>query len=644
MRNTFWVLAIYFLLSCSDSEESQLGNSLTMAKGNRQELEKVLQYYKDDSLKFEAAKFLISNMSAHYTYGDKRIIEYYNVVDSILNLDLKMGEKRDIIEKMTSTYESVFRVVPDVEIIPASFLISNIDAAFAQWGNGEWATHVSFDDFCEYLLPYKSFDLQILDDWRGYLKGNYTIGLENLYCCDIYRNSAISATQIINSNLKNSLRPYLLQYRMPSIQRMSSKLLMPFGICQDYVHIVDAVLKSNGVPAAIDFTPQWSFRSLGHYWNVVLANNGKFIPFDGADSNPGEPFHLNERMAKVYRITYGINAELSKLAEEEQFIPEVFSSPCIKDVTKDYMNTGDISLNLEKVNHKYVYLAVFNDYNWKPVAFGTIQNGIAVFKDMGFGSVYLPVCYDKDGMKPIGDPFLYTYNGQIRKFAPQVNNLQTMSLYRKYPLFKHVYNIANRIVGGEFQAANNNSFQDAVVVHKIKKLGTKGEEVLLPYTEQKYRYWRYYNSLIVFSNIAEIAFVERESHLVNKGTIIGTKGSWGNNPYTCKEAAFDNDLLTWFDSPTATDGWVGIDFGKPVDIEKIIYTPRGDGNTIEIGDEYELFYWGNNQWNSLGRKTATTVRLNYDNVPSGTLYLLRDLTKGVEERIFEYKDSTQFFW
>lgn len=219
-----------------------------------------------------------------------------------------------------------------------------------------------------------------------------------------------------------------------------------------------------------------------------------------------------------------------------------------------------------------------------------------------------------------------------------------MSLYRKYPLFKHVYNVADRIVEGEFQASDNELFRNATVMHKIENWGTRGEEVLLPSSPQAYRYWRYFHPWVTFCNIAEIAFVERDSHQVIRGKIIGTEGSWANDPKNCKEAAFDGDLLTWFDAPAPTEGWVGMDFGRPVSIEKIIYTPRGDGNTIEIGDEYELFYWGDNQWNSLGRQIATTVRLEYEDIPSGTLYLLRDLTKGKEERIFEYKERKQQFW
>lgn len=87
-----------------------------------------------------------------------------------------------------------------------------------------------------------------------------------------------------------------------------------------------------------------------------------------------------------------------------------------------------------------------------------------------------------------------------------------------------------------------------------------------------------------------------------------------------------------------------MDFGRPVELERIIYTGRGDGNSIDIGDIYELFYWDSQGWVSLGRKNATNIRLTYRNVPGGGLYLLRDLTKGKNERIFTYENGRQVWW
>jgi hypothetical protein len=87
-----------------------------------------------------------------------------------------------------------------------------------------------------------------------------------------------------------------------------------------------------------------------------------------------------------------------------------------------------------------------------------------------------------------------------------------------------------------------------------------------------------------------------------------------------------------------------LDFGKPVRIGKIDYLPRNDGNCIEPGDEYELFYWNNRQWQSLGRKQAERIRLDYDNCPSNALFLLHNHTKGKEERIFTYENGEQVWW
>ena len=262
---------------------------------------------------------------------------------------------------------------------------------------------------------------------------------------------------------------------------------------------------------------------------------------------------------------------------------------------------------------------------------------------MGRDVVYLPVSCEDGETKPIGEPFLLTARGEIKVLTPQMEKIQTVVLSRKYPLYKHVYEISQRIVGGMFQASDYVDFKDTVNFHRIEKWGTRGEEVEIR-SRGAYRYWRFFNPRDSHCNVAEIAFIDRATHQPVYGDIIGTEGSWQNNPAKCKEAAFDNDLLTAFDGSDGVQAWVGMDFGRPVDIEKIIYTPRGDGNTIEIGNEYELFYWGNDQWNSLGKRVATTVRLQYDNVPTGTLYWLRNLTKGKEERVFEYKDGKQVFW
>lgn len=641
----FKLLLCSLVFSSCHEDDPILERALILAKNNRSELERVLVFYEKDSIRLEATKFLIKNMPGHYSYKADEIDMYYDAVDSVLRVKCSTEAMLDTMEKVSLRYNRRYSTISDVEVVTAKYIIENIEEAFSQWKKGSWCTHISFQDFCEYVLPYKVVELQPLDEWRSYLKRRYNAGLEELKYCDTYKNSAIWATHCVNGKLRDSLKPDIRASKIYPIHRINTKLRVPFGVCGDYVEIAAAVLRSKGIPVAIDFTPQWPFRSSGHSWNVVLANNGKMIPFSGVESNPGEPHKLDEKMAKIYRKTYAINPEMEELLKTEQCIPGDLGSLFIKDVTSEYMITSDVAINVEDLADKYAYLAVFDDRTWKPVAFGKVDNHKATFKDVGRNILYLPVCYKNNTVIPVGKPFVLTSKGDINDITPQKSNTQSITLYRKYPLFPHVQSIADRIVGGKFQVANTTSFKDSVTLYEVKDWGTNGVEIQLPSLEKKYRYWRYYQSRNdAYCNIAEMAFVERTSHQIIKGNIIGTEGSRCDNSDFDKEAAFDGDLLLFFDAPIASGGWVGMDFGRPVDIEKIIYTPRNDGNSICIGDSYELFYWNDKNWTSLERQVATTVKLRYKNVPTGALYLLRNLTQGIEERIFIYKNEKQEFW
>ena len=64
---------------------------------------------------------------------------------------------------------------------------------------------------------------------------------------------------------------------------------------------------------------------------------------------------------------------------------------------------------------------------------------------------------------------------------------------------------------------------------------------------------------------------------------------------------------------------------------------------IEAGHLYELYYF-DKQWHLIGRQLAKENRLIFEDVPSGALLLLKDKTKGQEERIFEYVNNQQIWY
>ena len=143
-----------------------------------------------------------------------------------------------------------------------------------------------------------------------------------------------------------------------------------------------------------------------------------------------------------------------------------------------------------------------------------------------------------------------------------------------------------------------------------------------------------------FCNINELEFYDSNGKKI-EGKIIGTEGEG----WALKENVFDGNILTGFGGLSPDGNWVGLQLDKPTQVSRIKYIGRNDGNCVEIGDEYELYYWSpDGDWQLLGGQKARNNSLLFTNIPSGGLYILKDITKGVEERIFTYENDKQVWW
>lgn len=129
-----------------------------------------------------------------------------------------------------------------------------------------------------------------------------------------------------------------------------------------------------------------------------------------------------------------------------------------------------------------------------------------------------------------------------------------------------------------------------------------------------------------------------------KGEPFGSQGK-KYNPYI-PEKCFDGNYLTFFEDSRSGDfdKYVGLKLDIPQQISKIRFIARNDMNSIQVGNLYELFYWNNQEFESLGQMIATNQELVYKNVPKGALLWLRNLTEGKEERVFTYENNKQVWW
>lgn len=661
MKFIIFIACLLVFVSCSpfSLEKRQLDYALQKAGENRSELEQVLEQYKGDTLKYQAACFLIRNMPGHHSYCGAITMGYNQLIDSTLCQTQKEGRYADTpyLAKLIDSISVAHRDIPfptqeDIRVITADFLIRNIEQAFDLWQNRPWAQHLTFDDFCEYLLPYQIGRMDVLEDWRTRMYeqiDSHTLAeLDDFQYSSEMCNSAFWACKHINQFLENKLIPQNSVFYTPFIAKTSTRSMISFGSCYEFTLAALAMMRCVGIPVMVDFTPQWPFRSMGHTWNILLDNNGRKLSFGGCDTHT-DPDRLHkpaQRMAKVYRRTYAINYDIVHLIETEQIVPDLFRNIFMKDVTDEYMKTCDIRIPAKwKRKHTYVYLAVFDDQRWVPVCYGTQEGRNCQFKGIGKGIVYLPVYYDEQGMHSVSDPFLLDLQGNIKYLDADMNIRREATLNRKFYLSQSMFDYAKCSIGGRFEASNTPNFSAVDSIHTLSHWSLTTDSFLLE-SAKTYRYWRYVSPKNQSCNLAELAFYSEDGRKEQTGKVIGTDISVRNNiVHMDKHKVFDKDILTFFEAPTTIDyPWVGLDFGKPVAIDKIIYTPRNDDNNISIGDLYELFYWEKDHWMSLGQQVADQHKLTYTNIPEDALLLLKDLTKGKEERIFTYENGKQIWW
>jgi hypothetical protein len=644
-------LLIYFvfvgiIITASCKQSSSLEQALQLAGKNRPELETVLNHYRQnpaDSLKYRAARFLIENMSIHYYLRETP--EYYEILDSLNQSDLSSKEVYahfDSIKIKTSVPKEEW----DLKTLSSEFLIRHINSSFDNWGKAPWKDKVGFEDFCEYILPY-AVSHEKRELWTDYYRNKYLSYIsEYLHNTDSSKVDLIDVCDILNDSLISTKRLTLHFGHSQNYPPVMADHIRS-GICDVYIARTIYLMRSLGIPTGSDFAPQWASFHMPHSWNTLLTDDGKHHPFMGFEHNLKQwEVNTTFECPKIYRNTFGISKNSLAARYPKESIPGFLAQPNVYDVTHEYITVSDVTINVNRpkgVRSKIAYLYVFNNITWIPVHWGVVTGNSVTFTDMGRKVVYLPTFYDGQKFIAASDPFLIDSLGSVVPIKPHPTKKETMILERKFRPHR-TYRYYDRMLNGRFQGANSADFRDAKDLYRIEQNPILSFNTVNINNESMFRYVRYIGRPGTFSNVAELEFYSKEDGEYKQlsGDIIGTEGVYEENKG--KEVVFDKDGLTYFKAVTDSGGWIGLDFGKPQKIDRIRFLPRNDDNNIRQGDQYELFYWDEGKWNSLGRKTGEDLTLVYDNCPVGALYLLHNHTRGKEERIFTYENGTQVWW
>lgn len=645
MKKMKKILFIFFVAFCSCNNKTtdfpEDVEKVLISSKNRQELENALNFYSakgNDSLKRDAMFFLVRNMLNRYSIvpsqGNDPYVEFIrrSSVSEKIPWDSHksvVGHKFDSIA--SNSDETKVMIIRDIDVITKDFLVYNVEHAFDSWYRSKTITKCSYEDFKEYILPYR-LGTEPLSYWRQKAFSKFSLKWDSV------KNPIEMAKLIVKDsgvryNAGMSKYPY-----SPSFEDLEK---FKWGSCDHICLYLTLSLRALGIPASIDIVPNWANRSSGHVWNVIRDTTGKFVDFGFTNNGANNILY---KIPKIYRTTFSVNSNSLNLNW--------------RDVTSQYnMPLSDIHLPIfgNSFKRDFVYLSVFNNHRWVPVAqldsivndkylFKNIGRGmpygnnkIAGYENEGKGVVYLPTVVKGNKVVGFSYPVLLKENGEYQILFPNQSLKDTVSLYRKYPKYGHISVYASRMLGGVFETSNNIDFTNPTLIHKITS------SPIYALTEFKLkntvacRYLRYKAPDKSWVNVSEFEVFYKNQQL--RGKLLASDPQKQGDELI---RFSDNNIDTYY-SGEEKDAYIGFDFGKEVFIDKIVYSPRTDGNDIVQGEEYELFYW-DKKWVSLGKQRANNFYLQYYNVPKNSLLLLHNHTKGIEERIFTYENNKQIWW
>ncbi|MBO4597072.1 MAG: hypothetical protein J5676_04225 [Bacteroidaceae bacterium] len=618
----------------------------------REKYQGVIEYYShsiNDSLKLKAAYFLIDNMDGHFSPSGEAITSFSHFLmqkDRFAN-----PEELSVLWKNCCTlYKPI--LAKDSSIIDNKFLIENIEDSFEAWNTSPWSKEISFQHFCRYILPYKAKEERVCSNWRKKLREEYAYlikdkkDLKDAFVSVM--NSLYGKIKTPNPSGKYSLDVLIYNH----IQRAN---------CEQRCILFACILRSLGIPVAIDTIPFWAnYSQKGHSWVALILNDGstytvykdenKALQFNKIDTSffdiiyeptkqdkcPYETLK-EKKVSKIYRTCYQKEAGKGSV---------LFSNNFTRDVSAEYGLSANLRFNVDpKLNGKNLFLATFlTGKNWIPIDCSTVKDGLIDFHNIGKDIVCVLVRYEGKKIIPLSYAVFTDSFGISKEFKPEIGSTHDIEIKRKYPLCALMPNKWKDLIGGCFEGANyindNNEF---IVEDTIAEITTMpyGNTTLFVNSSKQYKYLRYKSNNKSRGIISELAFYtnkgEREEKLT--GNIISYGVYKDYLPYIS-----DCDYSTSIKA-NKNDYWIGIDLGENNKsfVSKIVFTPISDTNYVEIGHTYEL-YGFDKDWFLIDKQIAEKETLSFKNVPKGIILLLKDKSKGHEERIFEYDNNKQIWY
>ena len=663
MKPTTFLDLIIFLLvpilsvQCVRHEDG-LEQALKLAGSNRTELEAVLSRYSEnpaDSLKFRAAVFLIENMPGHTYYRGGQLeqyLEYYPLLRETMKSGLAPTVAADSIRNLYGTFDAdKLELCKDIETVDSAYLCDNIEWAFKVWKEQPWGKNVSFEDFCEYILPYRVGN-ETLAGWRKEYYEEFNGILAPLRASsEPDKEDPINAARTVLTHIWKTKKVFFTMNAPAALPNAGPKAVKyNAGTCREFSDYVLYVCRSLGIPCARDYMPVRGGDNSGHSWTAFWDKDG--TPYLRDNEGPllrtkGSGLY-NWAKGKVYRQQFGHNQEAELILESIRkrdaagFLYENIFSKDVTDIYSDYcldsLVIPDSLIYEDKIrgigsHHRVIYLCMTSRMDWIPVGWTEPQKEDVVFSKVTEGSLYRLSATESGRAIFLTDPFYLSRTGEVHVFR-NGGQERDMTVYGKYP-----EPLAARMTGGVFEVSNDEDFHISDTLYVIKEKPWRLYNTVPLQNSGSYRYIRYFGPPKGYSDLSELAFYDSSGQKI-EGKPIGS-----GNGYDSRHGymnAYDGSTLTSFSFGQPYGGWTGMDFGAEKNVAKITYSPRNRVNYVYEGNLYELFYC-DVVWKSAGQVIAASDSVVFQGVPEGVLYLLKNHSGGVQERAFSYKDGRQLW-
>lgn len=643
------LIGLMFLCGChASSEEKRVREMVLDANPG---LRGVLELYKEDSLKLKAALFLIDNLAYYQGPDTGEMNSTYKAYELFSEGAFTYRQALDSAEKICGKPKHLDDMAwkSDVGISPG-FLVSNIEWAFKVWQEQPWGKNVPFRQFCEYILPYRIGNEELLP-WREKLYYQF-MPLIKKHLGDIQIEDPTHAARIVLDSMFNA--PFHFTGEMNGGVRVGPRIVdWRAGSCLDLCDMLVYIYRALGIPCGIEELPMRGNNNAPHYWNFIVGPDGQTwffsMFYEGQRLEKAEMY--DDVYGKVFRQRFSLNRDLMCAFHlPADSVHPVFRYPFFEDVTRIYGKENVFTLEIPQrrfirpmKDGELVYLCMSERCSWKPVGWTRYEDNSAKFRDCHGGTVYCLAVYDAKGkmLNTVTQPFgVDLENGSITYYHPR-QETEDVILLSKFGMIGEFY--LERMAGGVFEGSNSPDFKRRDTLFMVRDTPNRLCTVVRTNAAPSYRFVRYYGPKGGYGNISEASFYASwNDTLPLDGKILGpAEGAAGSHSYF---NVFDGHTDTSYDFPSANGGWAGLDFGERKHIGKIIYTPRNRDNFVRKGDLYELLVCHAGRWIPFGIQTAQADSLVFRGVPKHALLLLRDLSRGEAERLFEYKDGRQKFW